>query len=173
MISLLNLIGIYKLLQHHCECHLVGGVCREVEGATVHADYLAGEGETDARAVGFGRKEWREDVFNYLICDRSTIAADVDDDALAYIQTAIYSYPSLASSRSQCLLCIFQYIDQHLRHKCTIDIYHCLGWYDSHATLNLVPLQDRYCVLDKLCEQQWASLWCWDTCHLTKGVNKR
>ena len=32
----------------------------------MEADDLARDGEADARAVGFGRKEWREDIFGDL-----------------------------------------------------------------------------------------------------------
>ena len=39
------------LLQHHRECHLGGGVCREVEGAAVHTNDLAGEGETYVKYI--------------------------------------------------------------------------------------------------------------------------
>ena len=32
----------------------------------MEADDLARNGEADAGAVGFGREEWREDIFSYL-----------------------------------------------------------------------------------------------------------
>ena len=38
----------------------------ETEGAAVEADDLARNGEADARAVGFGRKEWGEDILGDL-----------------------------------------------------------------------------------------------------------
>ena len=38
----------------------------EAQGAAVETDNLARDGKTDARAVGFGRKEWREDIFCHL-----------------------------------------------------------------------------------------------------------
>mgnify|MGYP003482379745 CR=1 FL=1 len=60
---------IYVLLHHNSKGHAAFVVVFEAEGAAVEAYDLARYGEADARAVGLGREEWREDILGDLSGD--------------------------------------------------------------------------------------------------------
>jgi len=64
----------------------------EAEGATMEADDLARDGKADARAVGFGREEWREDIFGDLGRDCRAIIGDLNLDALLRIYLLWYKF---------------------------------------------------------------------------------
>ena len=48
----------------------------------METDNLARNGEADARAVGFGGEEWREDIFGHLLRDCLSVVGYLDLDAL-------------------------------------------------------------------------------------------
>ena len=48
----------------------------------MEADDLARDSKADARAVGFGRKEWREDIFGNLGGDCLSVVGYLNLDAL-------------------------------------------------------------------------------------------
>ena len=48
----------------------------------MEADDLARNGEADARAVGFGSEEWREDIFGDLGRDSRAVVGYLNLDAL-------------------------------------------------------------------------------------------
>ena len=54
------------LLHHHSKCHLTLFIVLKAERAAVEADDLARDGKANARAVGLGGEEWREDIFGNL-----------------------------------------------------------------------------------------------------------
>ena len=43
----------------------------------MEADDLARDGEADSRAVGFGREEWREDIFGNLGWDSRAVVGNL------------------------------------------------------------------------------------------------
>ena len=51
----------------------------------MEADDLARDGESDAGAVGFGRKEWREDIFGDLGRNCRAVVGYLDLDAFLCI----------------------------------------------------------------------------------------
>jgi len=58
----------------------------------MEADDLARDGKADARAVGFGREEWREDIFGDLGRDCRAIIGDLNLDALLRIYLLWYKF---------------------------------------------------------------------------------
>ena len=48
----------------------------------MEADDLTRDGEADARAVGFGGEEWREDIFGDFGGDCRAVVGNLDLDAL-------------------------------------------------------------------------------------------
>ena len=70
------------LLHHHSKCHPALVVVFEAQGAAVEADDLARDGKADARAVGFGGEEWREDIFGDFGGDCRAVVGNLDLDAL-------------------------------------------------------------------------------------------
>ena len=53
----------YFIIHYNRKCHLNFFIVLKAEGAAVKTEDLARDGEADARAVGFGGEEWREDIF--------------------------------------------------------------------------------------------------------------
>ena len=51
----------------------------------METDDLARDGEADAGAVGFGREEWREDIFGDLGRDSLSIIGNLNLDAFLRI----------------------------------------------------------------------------------------
>ena len=58
----------------------------------MEAHYLARDGKTDARAVGFGREEWREDIFGNLGGDCLSVVAYLDLDAFLCVYLLWYKF---------------------------------------------------------------------------------
>ena len=58
----------------------------------MEADDLARDGEADAGAVGFGREEWREDIFGNFGGDSRAIISYLDLDAFLSIYLLWYKF---------------------------------------------------------------------------------
>ena len=70
-----------NLFHHKGKSHPSLLVVFEAQGAAVEADDLARDGEADARAVGFGREEWCEDIFGHLGRDCGAVVGYLNLDA--------------------------------------------------------------------------------------------
>ena len=70
----------------------------------METDDLARDGEADARAVGFGREEWREDIFGHLLRDCLSVVGYLDLDALLRVDGWADSYLALVvkTLQSEC-----------------------------------------------------------------------
>ena len=73
------------LLYHNGEGYTAFAVVFEAQGAAMEADDLARDGKADARAVGFGREEWREDILGDLGRDCRAVVRNLDLDTLLCI----------------------------------------------------------------------------------------
>lgn len=73
------------LFHDNCEGYAAFVVVFQTQGAAVEADDWVRDDKTDARASGFGRKKWREDVFGDLAGDCRAIVGDLDPDALFHL----------------------------------------------------------------------------------------
>ena len=64
----------------------------EAQGAAVKVDDLARDGEADARAVGLGREEWREDILGNFGRDSRAAVGYLDLYALLRIYLLWYKF---------------------------------------------------------------------------------
>ena len=71
------------------------------------ADDLTRDGEADTRAIGFGREEWREDVFGHLGRDRLPVVGNLDLDAFLGINGGAHGYLAVAILRQEGLGGVF------------------------------------------------------------------
>ena len=144
----------------------------EAEGAAVKADDLARDGEADARAVGFGREEWREDIFSDLCRDCRAVVGYLNLDAFLCVNSLADSYLALAILRHKGLGGVFQQVYKYLRHQCTVGIEHSIRRLDAHFDLNILVRNERQRLRHQLREVERCFLWCGDACNGTERIDK-